>query len=495
MGVIIRQSIKGTAVTYTGTLIGFLTTMFVVTKLLSPEDIGLTKVVLDVGLLFGGLAQLGTSASIIRFFPYFKDSNKNNNGFFFYIIALPFVGCIIFTLVYLILKEPVTSFFIEKSPLFVQYYYWIIPLIIFSAYLAVLEVYANVNMRITVPKINREIIIRVLTLTAYLLYGYHLADRNGLLAGLIAAYGLAMLVMFFYLPKISSISLRHDTSFVSKPLRKDILRYSLYLVAGALGGSIMGKLDLFMVSSQLGLEYAGVFTIALYIASVIEIPSRSITAISSPPAADALKQGDFQTANKLYQKVSLHQLLTGGCLFILLWINIDNIFAIIPNGAIYKSGKWVVFFVGISRLISITLGFGGVLISFSKYYYWSLFFTFAITGIGILANYCLIPIWGISGAAVAAALSCLLSYLVQQWVVLRKVKGNPYTFGMVKLVTVFLIALGANHFLFTFNNPWVDGIHRTAIVATLGVALLYLFKVSDDLNSTTRTLLKRIFGK
>jgi O-antigen/teichoic acid export membrane protein len=469
--------------------------MFVATKLLSPEDIGLTKVVLEVGLLFSGLAQLGTSSSIFRFFPYFKNSGNSNNGFFFYIMSLPLAGCIIFTLVYLILREPITSIFIEKSSLFVQYYYWVIPLVIFSTYLVVCETYANVNMRITVPKINREIILRTLTLAVYLLYGFHLVGRSGLVAGTVVAYGLAMLVMFLYLPRISSISLRHDVSLVEKPLRRDILKYSLYLIAGALGGSIIGKLDLFMVSSQLGLEHAGIFTIAFYMASVIEIPSRSISAISSPLAAEALKQEDFQTANRLYQKVSLHQLLIGGCVFILLWINIDNIFAIIPNGATYKAGKWVVFFIGISKLISVTLGFGGVLISFSRYYYWSLFFTLAITGIGILANYCLIPIWGISGAAVATALTCLLSYLVQQWIVLRKVKGNPYSFGMVKLVAVFLIVLSVNHFLSSFGNPWVDGILRTAVASTLSAALLYFFRVSDDLNNATRLVLKKFFGR
>ncbi|MDR0687400.1 MAG: oligosaccharide flippase family protein, partial [Prevotellaceae bacterium] len=492
MGIIIRQSIMGTIATYIGAFIGFLTTMLVVTRFLSPEVVGLTKVVLEVGMMFAGLAQLGTSSSALRFFPYFKDSSKNNNGFFFYVMALPFAGCIIFTLVYLVLKEPITDFFIEKSSLFVQYYYWIIPLIVFATYLTVLETYANVNMRITVPKFNREVVIRALTLAVYLLYGYHAIGMGGLVAGIIAIYGLAMLIMFFYLPRISSISLRHDTSFIKKPLRKDILRYSAYLIAGALGGSILGKLDLFMVSAQLGLDYAGIFTIAFYMASVIEIPSRSLSAISSPLAANALKQEDFQTANKLYQKVALHQLLVGGCAFIVLWINIDNIFDIIPNGAIYKAGKWVVFFIGISKLISITLGFGGVLVSFSKFYYWSLYFTFFITGVGILTNYLLIPIWGISGAAVATALTCLLSYLVQQWIVLRKVKGNPYTLNMLTLIFIFLFVIGANHFVRTCANPWVDGALRTAVASAISVALLYFFRVSDDLNRTIRLALKRI---
>ncbi|MDR3366920.1 MAG: lipopolysaccharide biosynthesis protein [Prevotellaceae bacterium] len=494
MGIVIRQSIKGTVVTCVGALIGFATTMFVVTGLLSPEDIGLTKVVLEVGLMFAGLAQLGTSSSIVRFFPYFKDG-KGNNGFFFYIMALPFVGCLLFTMLYLVLKEPVTDFFIAKSALFVDYYYWVIPLIVFAAYLVVLETYANANMRISVPKLNREVFIRVLTLLVYLLYGYHVVGRDGLVAGVIAVQGLAMLFMFFYVPKVGSVSLRYNIASVSKPLRRDVFRYSMFLIAGALGGSILNRLDLLMVSSHLGLEQAGVFTIAFYIATVVEIPSRSITAITSPLAADALKEGNFQAAKILYQKVALNQLLVGGCVFLLIWINIDNLFAIIPNGAAYKAGKWVVFFIGMSKLVSVTLGFGGVLISFSRYYYWSLYFTFIIVAIGIVTNNLLIPAWGISGAAVATALSCLLSYAVQQWIVQRKVKSTPYTFGMVKLIAIFLVVAGVNHFLASFGNPWVDAIYRTAIASSVSVALLYFLKVSDELNSTVRTILKRIFGK
>jgi hypothetical protein len=51
----------------------------------------------------------------------------------------------------------------------------------------------------------------------------------------------------------------------------------------------------------------------------------SISAISAPIAAEALKKGDFEMVNALYKKVSLHQLLIGGLIFILLWTNIDNI--------------------------------------------------------------------------------------------------------------------------------------------------------------------------
>ncbi|MDR3246335.1 MAG: polysaccharide biosynthesis C-terminal domain-containing protein [Prevotellaceae bacterium] len=492
MGIVIRQSIKGTIATYIGACIGFITTMFIRTKFVSAEDNGLISVILEIGFMFGLLAQLGTSSSAIRFFPYFKNKENNNNGFFFYLMALPFLGCVIFILAYLILKTPVTNFFIKESELIVSYYYWIIPLIVFSAYLFVFESYSIINMRITACKFNREIIIRILTLIVYLLYGYHLINRTGFVAATIATYGLAMLFLFFYLSRISSVSLRHDISFLNKPLRIDIFKYSSYLLIGALGGAAIPKLDLFMVSAGMGLEYAGIYTIVTYIVAVIDIPSRSIGSISSPIASEAMKSGDLKRANKLYQTVSLHQLLTGGFLFVLIWINIDNIFKIMPNGDTYSAGKWVFLFLGISRLVTLALSFGGALISFSKHYHWSLYFTFFISALGILTNYLLIPIWGITGAAIASLLSCLLSYLAQQWIVFKKVKCNPYTLDLFKLIMILLVMTGINSFLGEIDNPWLDGIFRTSIIALIGTALLYFFKISKDLNNIVLIIIKKI---
>ena len=79
MGQIAKQSFRGTVVTYLGVAIGFVTTFFVITRFLSAEDIGLARVLIDAAVLFVGLAQLGTNASIVRFFPYFcADGTKKD---------------------------------------------------------------------------------------------------------------------------------------------------------------------------------------------------------------------------------------------------------------------------------------------------------------------------------------------------------------------------------------------------------------------------------
>ena len=54
MGIVVRQSIKGTVATYIGVAVGIVTTFFVQTKALQPEQIGLIDVLLQCSLLFGG---------------------------------------------------------------------------------------------------------------------------------------------------------------------------------------------------------------------------------------------------------------------------------------------------------------------------------------------------------------------------------------------------------------------------------------------------------
>lgn len=482
MGIVIRQSIKATIVNYVGAFIGFITTMFVVTKFLKPEEIGLTKVIYEVSFLFASLAQLGTSASAMRFFPYFRDSGKNNNGFFFYLLLMPLIGSIIFLFVYYLFREFITDFFIQNSSLFVDYYNYAGILIVFLVFWIVFETYSNLLMRIVVPKIIREVGVRLMLVAVYFLYAFHYLNLKGFVVGYVAVYGVALLLTLLYVSRIGTLSLKHNFSFVNKSLRIKILKYTLFLIAGALGGTVINQLDIFMVSSQMGLSFTGIYTIAFYMAAVIEMPARSITAISAPIAAATLKEGDLAKANELYKKVSLHQFIAGSTLFLLIWINIDNIFAIIPNGEIYKAGKWVVFFIGLSKLVGVTLGFGNTLISFSRYYYWGLYFTFFLTSLTIYTNYLLIPRLGMTGAALATFITCLISYSWQQWVVLKKVKGNPYSIGIVKQIGVVLFLLAVNYLLLHWiENSIIDACCRTFIIALLWVYLTYRLKTSDEI--------------
>ena len=127
MGVIIRQSFSGTLATILVLPLVSLP-LFRSGTLSTPEEIGLTRVILDAAVLLAGLSQLGTGSSTMRFFPYFKDEKNKDNGFFFWTLIIPLVGFVIFTLLFFLFKQPVCDFFQEKSPLFVDYYHLVVPI-------------------------------------------------------------------------------------------------------------------------------------------------------------------------------------------------------------------------------------------------------------------------------------------------------------------------------------------------------------------------------
>ena len=114
MGIIIRQSIKGSIVTYAGSFLGFLTTAFVVTYFLTPEQFGLTRVLFEAAFLISVFVQLGLSSSAIKFFPQFKTEDGHNHGFIFYLFTIPLLGIFIFGLLYVFFQNPISNYFSAK---------------------------------------------------------------------------------------------------------------------------------------------------------------------------------------------------------------------------------------------------------------------------------------------------------------------------------------------------------------------------------------------
>ena len=89
-------------------------------------------------------------------------------------------------------------------------------------------------------------------------------------------------------------------------------------------------MDLFMVAfiDRGGLSSAGVYTMAFYMVSIIEIPMRAILNVAAPKIAEAAKHGDTKRVEEVYRLVAFYQLLSGLLIFAMIWVNIDNIFGI-----------------------------------------------------------------------------------------------------------------------------------------------------------------------
>lgn len=495
MGVVVRQSIKGAIMNYLGVIVGFFTTFFIVTKYLTTEEVGLTRVLVDASILLSGLAQLGTSTSAMRYYPYFKDEKERDHGFFGWSVIIPFVGFIIFSILFFVFKQPIENYFSQNSELFVDYIYFVIPMSFFMTYLLVFETNSNLLMRIVIPKFIREVGIRLMTLVVYLLYAFDVINLDGMVISLCLTYGIATVLNIIYLFSLKKVSFKIEPAYVSKWLRKDFIFYTLFLIATSLAGNLIPVLNTFFVSGKLGLAVAGINTIAVYIASIVEIPYRSLAAISRPHISQGMKDNNMLDVNNMTKNVSLHQFMASMFIFFLIWINIDLVYSLIPNGNVYDEAKFVVLILSVVKIINTSLNVGATVLSYSKYYYYSLLFTIILTVTAIYMNIKLIPIWGMEGAALASLVSYIVYYAFLLTFVNWKIKVSPLSMRELYTVIIILLLFGidwllqthmSEHLISIFNVELIgkilDSAVRTLLLSVLGIVIIYKSRISKQVN-------------
>ncbi len=497
MGIIARQSLRGTIATYIGVAIGFVTTFFVLTRFLTAEEIGLARVLIDSATLLVGLAQLGSTSAIIRFFPYFKSKeDPSHHGFFFWTLMVPLVGFVFFAFVFLLCRTPIEHWFGEKSPLFVDYYYFVLPLAFFMLYETVFESNANVLMRIVVPRAVREVGVRVGLLVSYMLYAFRYLSMDGFVLALCVTYAVASLINIVYVCRIGHIRFRPDWSFLraNQPLVGSYIRYMSFLVLSALASVFAPMLSSFFVTAKMGLSFTGIFAIATYMAVMVSIPYRSLTAIASPQLAAALKEQNFTDAQRLMQQVTNSMLLVGSLIFLLLWVNIDLIFYVLPNGETYAAARQTVFLLGLAQLILASVQVSVTALSYGAYYGFTLLFSLVLTLTAVLLNNYLIPLYGMEGSA----WSNLLSYVVYSVLVLAVVRGkmhlSPFCRTELKTLGLAVSVLVINYLWMRYmpmENVWLSSLLRSFVLIGCFCLIAYKSQLSEEINALLRSLFIR----
>ncbi len=489
--VVAKESLRASILTYLGTGLGFLTTFFILTQFLSPDEIGLVRLLQELATLLGGLAMLGMTTSISRFFPYFRENtpqgSSNHNGFWFYIFKLACIGILLSFLAlspaFYIFQDKLFAFLnYKQNSLFVDYYYYVIPLSIIIVFWTISELYSIQMYHLAIPKGIREFLLRVLLLCSYLTFAFTSIKLDSLLLLIVGSYLICMFLSLFYLNRLVPLSLKHDNSFITPTLKKDFKHYTLLAILSTTGTTLAGRMDLLMVSfiQDNGLYEAGLFTIAFFMVSVVEIPTRSLISIATPRFAETLKEYNYTATKQIYKRVSYYQLLSGIILGLIIWVNFDNILSIMPNGATYSSAKTIFLFLLIAKLVELTFTPCHPIINCSKYYAWSFYYTILLCIIAFFSNLYLIPYFGTKGAAIATIITSLLGYTFLQIPIYRKMKIHPFSPNILYSLLIGVSLLVVNHFIPTCKFAILDIILRSLILVTIaGLSLFYLGLVPE----------------
>lgn len=491
MGIIVRQSIISTTLTYLGVAIGYINLLILFPKYMSPEEVGLQRTFQDAALLLVPFVQIGISQLTLRYFPQYKSKNYYSE-FVSIIFALFIVAALIFSSFYLFFEPEISTYFDNKSPEINQYLELILGLSLLLALHQVLVAFAQSTLNIVLPNFLKEVVLRALTLIDIVLFATNTINFNQFIYLLAGAYLLSFSILLSFLLRKKTLSFTFKVKHINKSILKEMITYSMFTFLGASGILIIGKVDSIMVSGMLGLHENGIYATAFYIAVLIELPKRAIAQISTPIISKAYKENNIAQVKTIYAKSSINNLIIGSLLFIGIWINLDNIFSLIPNSEVYVLGKWVVLIVGAGKLIDMAAGLNGEIIAMSKNYKVNTYLIVLLTFFTIYANYILIPIYGLEGAAIGSAIALFLYNLSKFLFLIVKEQLQPFSIETIKVILIGSISLYVGFKLPELQNVYMDILFQSSVVTLMFGGLILWLKPSSDVNNLITQLWNRI---
>ena len=487
MGLIQKDAFKTTLLSYIGIGVGYLNRGVLFLICFSTEQIGLLNLVISVGLFFAQGANLGAVFTVLKFLPFFKNTEKKHHGFFPLMLLVVLSGITLFTGLYVLFKPQIQDLYVDKSPLFLSYYYWVLPIGVSYVLFLFLEAFLRSLFKNIIAVFAFEICLRV-SITALLLLSFFKVISFPTFVALHSLfYAVPTLILIGYMYVIKELNLSIQSIQLSSRFKKIVLHFSTFNYFNSLGAVLVNALDVIMIAQMIGLKATGVYSTVVFLTSALQVPYKSLLRISTPLISDYWKHRQFDKMKELYQKVSSVTLLIGIVTFLPIWMNIDFLLSFLKPE--FQEGKWVFLFLMIGRLMDMYFGLNGAIFSTSKKYKFDLLFTILLIGTVYGLNLVLIPIWGISGAAISTAFALIIYNVGRVVFVWRIYKMHPFTINQFKMIGLAILTLILGDLLITVVTHSIT----TVFIQCILILLLFVLPIIRfNLESESVAFLKKL---
>lgn len=492
MGIIKRQSTFSLVFIYLGFIVGTLNN-FLLPNFLTPEQLGLTTVLLNIGITITGIATLGSMAVNYKFFPFYKDYLPREKIDLQTLVAgVCLLGFLLVAVLTLVFRQQITAFYIKSSPLLVSYYRLIYPMSFCILLFTFFESYCWIARQTVMSTIQRELVVRLLVTALLGLYIAGVFNFNQYIRAYSFLYLPPAVFLLFFLRR-HGLHFSFRISHVTRRLHRRMISFGAYVFAGSAFYIVQQVIDSLFISGLRDLEQTAIYTIPSYMASIIQVPQRSMTSIATPILSESWKNRDYANIRMIYEKSSLNLLIAALFLFLGIWLNLDFIFSILPP--VYAAGKWPLLVLGITKIIDMGTGLNNIIISTSNYWKFDFYTSLALVGIIVPGNFFLITHYGIMGAAISGLIAFTVYNAIRLVFIWNKFKLQPFTTRTLKALVFALAAYGIAELLPDAANKYLQAFIASTVYVGLFAVLMLGFRVSEDVNGFWDTLVRRVLRR
>ncbi|MBO0340839.1 lipopolysaccharide biosynthesis protein [Flagellimonas profundi] len=483
MGVVLKQSIQNTVITYLGFFFGAINTLFLYTKILPDEYYGLVTFILASGAILMPLMTFGVHNTMVKYYSNHQEVEKD--GFFTLMLLIPLLGILPVALVGILWYDPIGDWVSQVNPMVKDYLWYVFFVGLAMGYFEVFYSWTKVHLKSVFGNFMKEVFARVGVSILLILFYFDVITLDIFFKCLVGLYLLRTVII-----KIYAFTLRKPKlDFKFPPFTKEILSYSFLIILGGSAALILLEIDKVMLNQFISIENVAYYGVSVYIATVIIVPSRAMHQITYPLTAELLNTHNDKGLNQLYKKTSLTLFIASGILFVLIILNLNDLYLMLPEN--YRNGFTIVFLIGLAKVMDSLLGNINSILYNSPYYKTVLVFGVCLAALTILLNYLLIPRFGLEGAAFASFVSIFIFNLVKLVFVKMKYGILPFTPATFKVfATLLLLAVLFDLLQFQFH-PIINIGLKSLLVVVMYVGILYRFNISEDVTGFLSKWLKK----
>ena len=495
MGIVLKQSFKNTIFIYLGFLVGGINTLFLYTRFLEDTYYGLVTFLLATSNLLMPLIAFGINHTIIKFFSsYF--TKKEQDKFLSSVLFLPLLIAIPLGFLGVEFYEQLSNYLSVENPI-IKEYTFVIYLVAFTcAYFEVFYAWAKVQLHSVFGNILKELWNRVVVMLLLFAVYFGWITKPEFIYYLTGFYFLRMFVMMIYAFRLYFPKL----TFSLPENFNEIIRYSFYIILAGSAGAIILDIDKFMIPGKEEISKAAYYSVAVFIGSFIEAPSRAMLNILQPLTSKTLNEDNLHEVGSLYKKSSINLLLISGFFFVLINANVHQLFNLLPES--YAGGELVVFMISFLKMYNGFLGNNGAIINNSRFYKItlpiSLTMAFSVYFLNKLFYYELDL--GTDGLALATLIVIFFANTFKLYFVKKKFLITPFTDKTLKMFLIIMgLYLGFNFWDFPITDvyffklpihPAINIVLKSLLIIPIYLFLVIKLDISPEIKNLTQRFYK-----
>jgi O-antigen/teichoic acid export membrane protein len=276
----------------------------------------------------------------------------------------------------------------------------------------------------------------------------------------------------------------------------DLIRYGAPRAPAALFSQLLFWTDLFVLAwfvGSFGVQQVdvGVYAAAARAAQVILLFIISVSLMFSPFVADLHARGERDKLDRLYKWLTRWTLAASLPLFIVLAV--APAAALRLFGAEFGAGATALNILLLGQLVNVATGTVGFILIMVGRTGWDLVVYAASVVLDVAVAWLLIPGMGMEGAAVAGAVTMVLSKVARLYLVWRFVRIQPYDrhYLLLLIPTVAAFVAGLVTHLVLEGGSWQVDLLGTALAVTVAYAAALLLA---GLPASERRTVTRVFS-